>query len=509
MSSITDRRASQRGQTLAIFAFGLIGILAVAALVFDVGQNLFDRRNKQDAADAAALAAARWLTTSTCKAAPSLAACPEAVDAATEIIQVHGYDPATEADINIPPDSTSAFSGARGHVQVTITSSRGSFFAGVLGLTSFRISAMGVAANIDGYSLPYSILALGDDCNKDGWVTGNGTVSIEGDVMASGDCNPPSEPLTFDGGALSVNIDGICASTGNIDYPPGYDPGVSGPYCDGGDQPDVDPVSDPLAGLQPPLVGGAAVPDPPKAPVVESGTIDNGNNKLQACPRQARAGTAANPHTCVIDPTASGTTEVRIYPGVYYGGLELAEGPTGKHLKVYMEPGIYYMAGGGFLLKAGAEVYTVDPGGTTYGAAGTSGIMVFNSHNPQDFADCESGVTGGVACARVFDVQNTATSTVKIRGYSGPVYTTLILFQDRRIGNQTPLPVKLSGNANLQVEGTFYLPEAAFEYTGNGSGEVLNAQVICETFKISGGGSLSIVYDPATALQLSGIGLVE
>jgi len=96
-----------------------------------------------------------------------------------------------------------------------------------------------------------------------------------------------------------------------------------------------------------------------------------------------------------------------------------------------------------------------------------------------------------------------------IRGCSGPVYTSLILFQDRRIANQTSLLVKLTGNASMTIEGTFYLPEAAFEYAGNGAGEVLNAQVICETFKISGGGSLTITYDPDDALLLSGIGLVE
>ena len=84
MSSIIDSRRDERGQTLAIFAFGLIGILAVAALVFDVGQNLFDRRKQQDVADSAALAAARWLTTTNCKAAPSVANCPGSCDGSSQ-----------------------------------------------------------------------------------------------------------------------------------------------------------------------------------------------------------------------------------------------------------------------------------------------------------------------------------------------------------------------------------------------------------------------------------------
>jgi hypothetical protein len=506
LSSTIDRRAGERGQTLAIFAFGLIGILAVAALVFDVGQNLFDRRKQQDAADAAALAAARWLTTTTCQASPSLANCPEAVNAATDLIQMHGYDPATQADINIPPDASSQFGGAHGHVQVVITATRNSFFSGVLGLTNFQISAQGVARNTDGYSLPYSILALGKDCNKDGWVTGSGSVTIEGDIMVTGDCGNTGS-LAFDGNSITANFQGQCLSSGGIDY----GPSGSGPMCAGGDLPDAEQISDPLSGLMPPNIGGTTVPNPPLAPVVVAGTIDDGMTKLRQCPRQTRAGTATLPRTCNLEPGASGTNVVRIYPGVYYGGISIKQTNAAQHLVVYLEPGIYYMAGGGFSVAGDVEVYTVDAGGTSYGAAGTSGVMIFNSHNPSEFSQCESGsaTASGVSCARSFDVQNTATSVVKLRGYAGPVYTTLILFQDRRIADQTSIPVKLSGNANLSVEGTFYLPKGLFDYAGNGSGEVLHAQVICQEFKVSGGGSLAITYTPDDALKVSGTGLVE
>src|SRR4051794_3380504 len=60
LSSTTDT-ARERGQVLVIFAGGLILFLVVAALVFDVGLNLLDRRAEQNASDAAALAGARHL----------------------------------------------------------------------------------------------------------------------------------------------------------------------------------------------------------------------------------------------------------------------------------------------------------------------------------------------------------------------------------------------------------------------------------------------------------------
>jgi Flp pilus assembly protein TadG len=58
-------RGDESGQVLVIFAGGLVAIIAVAALVFDTGQSLVDRRTQQNAADAAALAGARYLPTST------------------------------------------------------------------------------------------------------------------------------------------------------------------------------------------------------------------------------------------------------------------------------------------------------------------------------------------------------------------------------------------------------------------------------------------------------------
>ena len=55
MSSTTDARRD-RGQVLAIFALSLVTIVIVAALAFDTGMMLLEKRDQQNAADAAALA---------------------------------------------------------------------------------------------------------------------------------------------------------------------------------------------------------------------------------------------------------------------------------------------------------------------------------------------------------------------------------------------------------------------------------------------------------------------
>ena len=49
---------------LVLFAGALVTLLIVAALAFDVGVMVLERRDQQNAADAAALAGARYVQTS-------------------------------------------------------------------------------------------------------------------------------------------------------------------------------------------------------------------------------------------------------------------------------------------------------------------------------------------------------------------------------------------------------------------------------------------------------------
>ena len=112
----------------------------------------------------------------------------------------HGYE-ASQVVVNIPPDNTSLFAGRSGHIQVRITSTRDSYFAGVLGMSEFNVAALAVAANGDKYALPFSFLALDPDNCKAGHLHGNADMTIEGDVMVMSDCEGPGS-LSFDGSNL-------------------------------------------------------------------------------------------------------------------------------------------------------------------------------------------------------------------------------------------------------------------------------------------------------------------
>lgn len=245
------RRSQEDGQVLVIFAGGLIAFLAMAALVFDVGQNLFDWRAQRDAADAAALAGARYVTTAanftgTCSGALTG---NDAADAACAVAQANGYGPGRGiVDVHIPPIQ-GPYANIKQFVEVDIHTDRPSFFAAVLGVLKQNVNAVAVAGNSPGFSPPYSMLALDPTDCAAGQVGGNGDVNVEGPVVVDSSCD----------GALLVNGNGSLVT-------PECDVVGTGVTAGGNANMDCTLVNgapfapDPLAGLPPPPKPA----DPPK-----------------------------------------------------------------------------------------------------------------------------------------------------------------------------------------------------------------------------------------------------
>ena len=106
------RSRDERGQVLVLFAGGLIVLFIVAALAFDVGMVLVERRDEQNAADAAALAGARYVLSDE----------PGARGAATRMAQLNGYDDA-DANENVLihiPRIHGRYAGFPGFIEVQI-----------------------------------------------------------------------------------------------------------------------------------------------------------------------------------------------------------------------------------------------------------------------------------------------------------------------------------------------------------------------------------------------------
>lgn len=474
-------------------AGGMVTILLIAALVYDVGQNLLDRRTQQNGADAAALAGARFLTLPTCKPVGGVQpACPEAEAAAIAVASENGYTNGVDGrtvQVKIPPDSQSQYAGFPGHIQVVLGSTRGSFFAGVMGSATQQVATLAVAANIEDFSLPFALLALNESNCKAGHITGTGVININADIMVNSDCDT-SGALAVDGSGATVNASSAtCSTAGTIVVNTGT------LNCARQEN------AEPQFFL---TIGGPAVqptPLPPDITGTGSNTIPNG------CPGSATPATQASPTGCKLQYNSD--KEIRIYPGTYWGGLELREGGSNPNVRVYMEPGIYYFAGGGFNVVGDIVVRTVDAGGMTFDVSSTTmGVLIYNTDDPGFRDACLAGTVSGNMCIGAINFQTTTDSDIDLRGDKiDEAFKNLLLFQDPNASSQPAISAE--GHSTQTLIGTIYVPEALFKYSGNGTGEVLNTQIVCDEFDVKGGGELNINYDPGSVYQFQGIGLVQ
>ena len=485
--SITKRLVRQgalpdeAGQILVIFAGGLIAIIAVAALVFDAGQSLLDRRTEQNVADSAALAGARYVPSATgtyqgtCaarsasqKADPQLKHVNTACDVAAAYLAADGLSAAIT--VKYPPGPESVFSGLVGNIEVEIDSTRPSVFTGIFGQLSHHTGALGVAANSSGYSLPYSLLAL-DPCGTSS-VTGSGGVSVNGSVQVDSTCNPA---LKISGGGTLQSPE--CDTVGTYQISGG---GTGCSVMKSG----VQASGDPLRELPPPAVPsvlGKFAREPGEAKSPPAG-----------CPSGLASSTVTAPLNCTFNSSYAGH-RYRMTPGYYPGGIKLNAGIF------YMEPGIYYIGGGGLAMGGnGATIVSVGPGTQTFGG----GVLLYNG----SFADpayCTALVTTGCLGPMTF---NGSSAIIQLLPIQGTIYENMLIFGERSPGGN----ITLNGSAtNLSMSGTIYAPNSLITANGNGA-TTLTVQVIAYGFKVTGnGGSLTVTYDAGAVFQLTGVGLVE
>jgi hypothetical protein len=482
---MSHRRSRQSGQILVIFAGGLVTLLIIAALVIDLGFSFVLRRTEQNAADAGAIAAARFIRTGTGSAAEPVkmrrAACfyaeqngffPGAGGDDTQCVPAN--DPnGTILTVNYPPSTAGgSFSGTDGYVEVGLSRVHRSFLAGIVGLSNLRVSANAVAAFTIGQSNSASLIALdpGNSCSA-GKTHGTGDITIH-----------PVVPGT-DGGYVHINStcatgspNGSCATigqggmditgSGTVTTPHAYVAGtckasgtLAGPLTEGAVQ-----IGDPLAELPMPAFG---TPSPGAECGVGSGTFTT--------PTGSGAG------GCRFNP---GT--ITLAPGVYYGGWDIRNNVT-----LVLRPGIYVIAGGGVKLNAGGSITSVQ------GASGDPApVLIVNTDNP-------------VTHLGQADLDFTAQSTLKLHALDTGPYKGLLIWNDRSGSNPTA-QVTLGGQVSLDLAGTVYSPKGLVKMEGgSGVGSSASVQIISWQFDVGGNANLDMPFDPNDLYQFPAKGLVH
>ena len=499
MSSTTDRSA-QQGQVLVLFAGGLIALFLVAAIAFDVGSMLLERRTEQNVADAAALAGARYVQTS----ANFATTCPPfttpsgnaAVAAACDVAHKNNASLLnTDIRVNIPPVD-GLYRAVPSVIQVRINTNRGSIFGGVIGRAAWPVGVNATAANQKGVSYGFGMLALDPTACRAITVSGTGKVLSAGNVQSNSDgsgCSGIGMANTGSKASITVTApDATCRSAGGI-----HDPN-SNMIC--AKAPNSFALPDPLRNLPAP-------PQPALAPAMKEWTtpgpvLTATPTKIpDYCPGATNAPSATSPNTCVMGPDKDQKNRVWVlYPGLYPGGLDIKGGQT-----LYLTPGIYWVGGGGLKVGGDSSLISVDDEndrtravcmlGATPPCTGGGGVLIYNSKLPaMAGGPIDIGGGGGI---------------LSIMPYSYPFNATfinLVLFQDRTVAAVTIL----NGSAAVtDVRGIVYAPLGDVTVNGAASAFTMD-QVIANTFKINGnGGTVNVLKETGVDAKIEAVGLVE
>lgn len=436
---------NERGQALIMIVFAIVGLIALTALTVDGGNAYSNRRHAQNAADTAALAAARAKVRqeSWKDAALDIASendftdlFPDAISSNTLVnVEVYGCEENKPAYADCGETE-----GNNEYLEVVITSTVHTFFAPIIGVHQItnRVKAIAHAkpTSVDSALLNNAIVSLMTGCKPSGWphdpftISGNSTSIVGGSgVFINSSCD---NALNQNGSATMNAEFGVCVvGTSNVI------PGSINP-------PPVSNCGTPLA--YPPVI----LPNP---------TCDtNGDGVINPSEEGTITQTSSNP----LIYTAS--------PG-YYGGDFPNTSPSGK---LIMQKGVYCIDDD-FLLNSQWNLTTdvndngefdpysegvlimVENGGITLNGSSTIDLHALSSEDPNIPEDLQN----------------------------------LLFFMP--LGNDSTL--NMNGASGSEYNGSIWAPSSHCSLEGNNTSYDVNSQLLCFSISLSGSAQIDITYD--------------
>jgi hypothetical protein len=413
----------RRGVVVILACVTMAAILSVLALSLDGGSLMAERRRAQAAADAAALAGAcdifdnYWTNMGDDVGGTAKAS-------ALVTAKANGYandGVTTIVTVNIPPAS-GHYKGTRGYVEVITQYNYGRSFSTIFSSEPVVVTARAVALGSP-IAADVGILVLDPTSKSTFNAQGSGTSTVKGTPIVVNSTHPEA---AIAGGGGTVEADKFVIAGG-------YDTSGGGQF--------IGPVYTERPGIPDPL----ADITPPDASTMVVQSI----KKVQE---------------------TSGT--VNLKPGVYKGGINVS-GTANLNL----EPGVYYMDGGGFKF-------------TGQGSLKGEGVMIYN--------DPGNGNADGISV--------TGQGSMILSGPTSGPYKGITFWQ-RRDATVTGTVAGTGGETS--IKGTFYFPGALLEVSGNGGVANLGSQYISWQLNLGGNGGINIDWDPGQVAPRRSIFLVE
>ena len=438
---------NERGQVLILAALMVTVLLGLVGLAIDSGVYYAERRQAQNAADEAALAAVHELT-----AGSSVA---QASAAAVEYAASNGFGGVPNPVTVIIPPTSGDHIGDPNFVEVIVESEPTTFFIHTIVNNAGYVSARGVAGITSGPGT-YGLLLLAQNQCRALDVSGSGSIIVNnGGIMVDSDCAGNAFRKTGSASVIADVIDVVGGYNGPTSSCPPPDPAnppndtvcanprTSQPF-----------VADPLAGLPPPNLNDLGI------------SPDSG-------------GTSGNPQKKHIS-----NGDYTFHPGVYYGGIKLSTNGNVTFL-----PGTYVMAGGGI---------DISSNGTVNG----NGVTFYNTYDPLDPNSAQG------RCNESHISGSTSTGSALTAPTSGP-YKDIIYWQDQNCVDNSGNGIRFhhSGSGTLVTAGIIYLPTGWMHVTG--SGYIGAVQIIADHFDKSGNSYVVIDVQEFVSLSPSAVTLVE
>jgi Flp pilus assembly protein TadG len=401
----------ESGQVLVVSVLVMTVLIGFMALTIDVGLAFWQKRDLQNAVDAAGLAAAQDMLND-----ESIAT---ATASALEYLQRNGYDTTNATiDVNVPPLS-GPHQGDVNYVEVIVSTEAPFAFLMLFRDDPYTVNVRAVAGNDPVLAIPFSFMSLRDDCEKHTLLlNAGGSLTVEGGIHVNSCNTEKGDKAPGYGDAFDIFGGGFITAD-EITVVGGWEV-----HDSTGVSPDpliLQPArADPLVGLMPPDITSLPV----------------------------QSGSPSDPEQLKID------SDTTLLPGVYYGGIKVED-----EAEVVMQPGIYYIAGGGFELRDDASLNAPN-------------VMIYNSDDP--FSSSKDGEFDNIKLDTKGDVT--------LGPLTGGPYAGLTIFQDR--DNERDLTFE-AGNGINGISGTIYAPNDEAKAVVSGGGEA-NLQLITGMILIEG-----------------------